>query len=330
MDKTLRDLCCQDNLPFGGKLIVLGGDFRQILPVIKNASKNTIISETIKYSFVWNNFRIFRLTQNMRNDNQMFNKLLLNIGDGVIKEFKIPLKWQTNDVATKIYGEKIAVNYDLSRKIILTGYNEDVHKINEKILNELEGDSKTYYSIDLARHKGIDQGDRNCDLEYPVEYLNSLKISGLPTHKLKLKKGAIVMLLRNLSINDGLCNGTRLKVLELFKFNIKVEIITGTNIGNIAYIPRIQLQTPENSKLPFILFRRQFPLVIAFAITINKSQGQSFDEVGIYIRKPLFSHGQLYVALSRCKNAYKLFIENNSDDKESVNNIVWEDALDYF
>ena len=85
------------------------------------------------------------------------------------------------------------------------------------------------------------------------------------------------MLIRNLSITDGLCNGTRMKILELYKYNIKVEIFTGIKKGNIAFIPRIKLDSDDYSFLPFILYRRQFPIVLAFAITINKSQGQSFN-----------------------------------------------------
>ena len=187
---------------------------------------------------------------------------------------------------------------------------------------------KIYYSIDYAKHKEVDQADIDVDLNYPIEYLNSLRFPGFPVHDLKLKVGAIVMLIRNLSINDGLCNGTRMKIIGLFKFNIKVEIITGTHAGNCVFIPRIILDTGEFSTLPFILYRRQFPIVLAFAITINKSQGQSLEKVGIYFRRPLFSHGQLYVALSRCKDANQLFIENDSEGCDEINNVVWTEVFD--
>ena len=62
-------------------------------------------------------------------------------------------------------------------------------------------------------------------------------------------------------------------------------------------------------------------------MTINTSQGQSFDALGIYFRKPLFSHGQLYVALSRCKNPNNIFIQNDSDNKEEIINIVWKEIF---
>ena len=116
------------------------------------------------------------------------------------------------------------------------------------------------------------------------------------------------MLIRNLSVHEGLYNGTRLKISKLFKYNIEAEILTGENVGNKFFIPRITLNTGESSSLPFILYRKQFPLTLAFCMTINKSQGQSFDYVALYIKRKLFLHGQLYVALSRCKNPKNIYI----------------------
>ena len=80
--------------------------------------------------------------------------------------------------------------------------------------------------------------------------------------------------------------------------------------------------------MPFILYRRQFPIVLAFAITIYKSQDHSLEKVGIYFRRPLFSHGQLYVALARCKDANQLFIENDSEGCDEITNVVWTEVFD--
>lgn len=116
-----------------------------------------------------------------------------------------------------------------------------------------------------------------------------------------------MILLRNLNIKEGLCNGTRLRIMEMKEHVLAAEIITGAKKGNIVFIPRIEL-SPSKKELPLNMVRRQFPIRLGYALTINKSQGQSFDYVGIYLPIPVFGHGQLYVALSRCTSREKLKI----------------------
>jgi len=86
------------------------------------------------------------------------------------------------------------------------------------------------------------------------------------------------MLLRNLDQSEGICNGTRLIVTRLANHVIETRIISGKNIGNLIYIPRISL-SPSQSPWPFKLTRRQFTLIVSYAMTINKSQGQSLQNL---------------------------------------------------
>lgn len=95
------------------------------------------------------------------------------------------------------------------------------------------------------------------------------------------------MLLRNLNPLRGLCNGTRLIVTQLTNHVIEGEIITGKATGSRVYIPRI-ITTSNHSRWPFKLRRRQFPIRLSYAMTINKSQGQTLNRVGVYLHLPYF------------------------------------------
>ena len=134
----------------------------------------------------------------------------------------------------------------------------------------------------------------------------------MPPNKLNLKIGAIVILLRNFNINSGLCNGTRRVIKNIIENIVDCEVISGGRIGERVFIPRINLTSTETN-LPFKLKRRQLPLRLAYSITITKSQGQTFDKDGLYLRHPVFTHGQLYVAFSRvcCLKNIRIKVENN-------------------
>jgi ATP-dependent DNA helicase PIF1 len=125
-------------------------------------------------------------------------------------------------------------------------------------------------------------------------------MSGVPPHTLTLQEGCPVILLQNMS--GGLVNGTRLIVVKLMQHIIDVEIATGPDKGRRVFIPRLNIIPSDTERMPFTLHRRQFPLWLAFAMTINKAQGQTLQTMGVYLPKPVFCHGQLYVAFFRCSS----------------------------
>jgi hypothetical protein len=207
---------------------------------------------------------------------------------------------------------------------ILSGRNDDVDELNAGILQKFPGEETVLWSADNVDMEHV-QG--NEALLYPPEFLATLRASGLPLARLALKPGCPLMLLRNLDPSNGLCNGTCMILLHIRPRVLVCRILGGKHAGQTALIPRITIK-PSNEDMPIPLLRRQFPVHLAFAMTINKSQGQSVTHVGLDLRVPVFSHGQLYVALSRCTSGQHikvLFPEQEKGTKTT--NIVYPEVL---
>ena len=279
LDRTLRDIMDSPTSIFGGKTVVLGGDFRQTLPVKKKATNEQIISSCITQSYLWPHFEIIKLKQNMRLQQpglsphqaqqiSEFSEWLLQIGNGTIGQpdgtdpdntawIQIPDRYcipdgeaSVQELIDFIYDEQTLQAPDaasLQGKAIVCPRNETADTINSTILDMLEGETYTFISVDEAIPKSNDGGAT--ELLYPQEYLNTHSFSGMPPHELKVKIGAPVMLLRNLNLCGGLCNGTRMIVTQVYTRLIQAKIVTGTRMGEKVYLPRIVLINKEEQLL---------------------------------------------------------------------------------
>ena len=303
-----------DARPFGGKNIIIAGDFRQILPVKRNDWES--IESCLKNSYLWKyveqdpliiNERVNRMGKEADKD---YAHWLLKLGINEMENFKInnldangdnfiqlPDKLLEKDATSleefleKIYPDIGSEESDDT--IVLTSLNEGVHKINDMCLEKFPGDyEEPFISVDEC----LDSAQSHL---YSTDDLNVLNPNSLPRHIIRLKKNTPVMLMRNINVREGLANGTRLKVLECNQRSIFCEISTGPDhfVGKKVFIPKLCI-TNDNDEY-FQMKRYQLPIRVCFAMTINKAQGQTLKNVGLYMPKPCFSHGQLYVALSR-------------------------------
>ncbi|XP_074352254.1 uncharacterized protein LOC141691410 [Apium graveolens] len=364
LDRSLRDIMkavdkTRYNMPFGGIIVVIGGDFRQILPVIPHGSRGDVVSSTITRSYLWPKAKILFLNRNMRLNQgnseeeilalKKFAEWVLQIGNGQVKapidsfehykndEVLIPSDFcdpeMKNSVENMIHWTypNFFSNYKcpryISERAILTPTNQVVGHLNSLIVETIQGAESRYFSIDKAEDFG--GSTEEMSFAFPPEYLNAINILELPVHELKLKEGVAVMLMRNLNQTLGLCNGTRILITRCLNQCVECEVITDAFVGTRHFIPRMEL-TPTDTKFPFKLIRKQMPLQICYSMTINKSQGQSLQRVGLFLPNPVFTHGQQYVAISRVTShtGLKVFIEGHNGSSTNVTkNFVYKEIF---
>eukprot|EP00889_Picochlorum_renovo_P006315 jgi/Picre1/33345/NNA_008669.t1 len=313
VDRCLRDIMARPDTVMGGKVVVLGGDFRQCGPVMKNARGRARRAAEVNASLThwthWPAVKVLRLHINMRVENcvrpecksrlEGWSRWLKRVGDG-----EVPL-----DDHGRLEA-KCGQDRDdfLKGTAVLVPKNDTATRINDNLLDTLiDGEEdRLFVSIN-----GISDGRHQRDDAYPEEYLASIKESGLPPHVIRLKVGAPIIALRN--ITKGVSNGTRMVVTKILNHSIKARVVHGPSTGREVLITRVVMTQSLGS---FVLQRTQLPIRVAFAMTINKAQGLTLQRVGVYLQDDVFSHGQLYVALSRCGDDQNLWVFGPQPDDQ--------------
>ena len=208
----------------------------------------------------------------------------------------------------------------VAHRAVLAPTNSSVDAVNAQVTDLFPGQHVDCLSADET------VGDEE-QLPVPQEYLNGLCVPGFPPHHLRLKPGMPVILLRNISPAEGLCNGTRLLVVAVHGgLLLEATVACGSAAGHRVFIPRLTLQPPDDA-FPFEWRRRQFPVRPAFALTINKAQGQTLQRVAVLLREPVFGHGQLYVAASRVGRWSDLRFVLPPGSGGRTANVVYTDVL---
>jgi ATP-dependent DNA helicase PIF1 len=220
LDRMLRALMGLPDVPFGGKVVLLSGDFRQILPVVKRGSRAQIVGSCIKKSYLWKYFKSMRLTINMRAllstglpgyvsakvngsvSRLTFPDFLMRLGNGELDTFTYEDKWKdaiampaeicmppnsTVDVFPNLATNCLLPDW-IPRRVVLCPKNVDVDDVNQRMFARWPG-NVVFESLSADALEGDDAEAQSMTIS--TEYLNTLRVSGLPAHKLSLKPGMV-------------------------------------------------------------------------------------------------------------------------------------------
>jgi hypothetical protein len=243
-----------------------------------------------------------------------------------------------DDVIREAYGD-ISRDVDAQRMLnttILAPLNAGVDELDEAATRLFKSAApprrggapteRTYHIVDTSHDTPDSRG-----ADIPVEFLHAIKLGTMPLHELHVKEGMTLMLMRNLNLLRDMANGTRVTSHLLHHHVIQCAILTGPHAGRIVLLPRITLEHKEDRVLGPTFKRRQFPVRAAFAMTINKAQGQDFQRVVVYMCHPMFTHGQWYVAVSRATTPdgpHVCVVDGRkADGHVYTDNIVYTQAL---
>lgn len=288
IDIALRKNRNRPNEPFGGVQMVFIGDLFQLAPIVRDYDIEPIEKEySGQYFFDAKVFKKFsyhfeELTTIFRQSpkQQQFKDLLNSIRDN---------KAQAKDLAL-LNAKHTSKAGQQRNSIFLTTRRDIARDLNQRKLEKLPGKPKTYTAALTGEFASLEHGENRPDQKFPAAY------------ELLLKKDAQVMMTKN-DAGKQWVNGSIGKIVKLEKDVITVDIN-----GKKCKVGREIWQEVEFNYNPTTgtIQRKvtstfsQFPLQLSYAITIHKSQGKTFDKVTIDTGSGAFTHGQIYVALSRC------------------------------
>jgi len=346
-----------------GKVVIVIGDDGQIGPVVVNGKRADTVQASPLTHYLWSKFHIYRFTVNLRllgiaryldlndpeqrmflNRQEKYAEVLKCIRVGNIFSLSVQhveTVEKTGETLIRLPYSKYytnsesALNYlypqafqtpNLEKRAILCATNEDVDEWNCRVQEMNPEPSITLVASN--QFKEVDDAKGILKNMLTDDACMFYKQNGVPDHRLNLKKGDLCFIMRTLNRKEKLANNTRVKILEIHRYSIKV--ITVSDFPKEFLIPRIRFHV----KLKFggfTLIRTQFPLRLAYAMTKNKSQGQSIPYTLNDTRHNPFSHGHLYVSMSRATDVDSTAFFCNEDqvleDAISVVNVVYPEMM---
>jgi hypothetical protein len=343
VDRSLQELR-NSTKPFGRLTVILGGNFRQTLPVVPGGGALQQALASLVRSALWPHFKTLQLSRNIRllgpneadtkPDAEAFAAWLLGVGNRTMQKKNsesLDLKYMTiyqHPEPAKVlyflighmYGQLKGTvsqykpgqlaHYYRSR-CILTPWNKSVGQVNRACIARASGQALVLVSINDSCDDAEDP--------LPPEFLARVSLPGFPDHHLTIKEGMPIVCLRNFNFGSGLINGTRWMITGIQPNILKCIVMTGPRAEKEILLPKLRLIHKPDANMTTRFYRYQFPVAPAFAMTINKSQGQYLDDVGIYLPRPVLAHGQLYVAVSRVTSTEN-FVFGTVKDRDTAPN----------
>ncbi len=194
-------------------------------------------------------------------------------------------------------------SFDFFRdRTILCFHNDFINLLNQQIMNDFFESAQLFMLIDMIENNDVEKIEN-----ISTKYLQTLELSEFLLSQMYLKIKASIMLLRNLHLHERMCNNTQLIITHLHWNCIEDCILKNEFDKDIWLILRIKLISKKDD-YSWVLLCKQFSIHLCFAMIINKSQEQLLLIVNINLSLFCFSHEQLYVALSRVTNVWRLLI----------------------
>ena len=313
--KTVR----KNSRPFGGIQLIFSGDFYQLPPVgdKDDAETTRFCFESGLWSQTFSRENHIQLTKIFRQSDPIYQKILNQIREGKLKR-------SSNEALLHNVGRQIAVDNEVRPTKLFPTRNK-VEQVNIKEMNSLKTDELEYklkYHSDLEMTATEIVKRRQFTREQIQTELLYLKANLRCDEIVRLKIGAQVMCIVNIELDNGqtLCNGSQgvitrlseqgLPVVKFSSLGSTFETVMGYHVWPSENIPGIGVS--------------QLPLILAWALTIHKSQGATLDIAEIDAGSGIFECGQTYVALSRVKSLEGLYLTSFDASKIKVSRKVQE------